>query len=100
MMSSPGQQPHTPPCCTPSRREQRAAPRAAKGDPPGPARRPAPPRPQLLHPEEVALVCLAAALVVPPRADAGWGAGFDSQAAQAALAGFLLDELLVTGGGG
>jgi hypothetical protein len=49
----------------------------------------------VVHPEEVALMCLSAALVVPPGGDGGWGAGFDSQAAQAALADFLLDELLV-----
>ena len=49
---------------------------------------------QSVHPEEVALMCLSAALVVPPGADAGWGLGFDSQAAQAQLAGLLLDELL------
>jgi hypothetical protein len=50
---------------------------------------------QVVHPEEVALMCLSAALVVPPGGDAGWGEGFDSQAAQARLADFLLDELLV-----
>ncbi len=44
-------------------------------------------------------MCLSAALVVPPGADAGWGVGFDSQAAQARLADFLLDELLVGGCG-
>jgi hypothetical protein len=52
--------------------------------------------PQVVHPEEVALMCLSAALVMPPGADAGWAVGFDSQMAQAELADFLLDRLLVS----
>lgn len=85
-----------PAVCAPAARAAHSArARTVRALSPATAAPPARYPPQIVQPEEVALMCLSAALVVPPGAEAGWGVGFDSQAAQAALADFLLDRLLV-----
>lgn len=46
-----------------------------------------------VHPEHVSFSFLITALVAPPPAETGWGAGFDGPTAQRLLALFLLEEL-------